>query len=234
MLSDPSKYLSEKDAQEFEKVLTTIKTQYPKEAAAFSQYFDNIQGRIRQAHEERQAGNVEASKRSYDRGESEMRKLLVQVSERERAEKAFKDLQDMKGKVAASPRRDRPNLLSWIALEKEKDASDAFAKNDFSGARILYTLLAKVHGLSLGVEGEDECLAALKDMTTGIRKEAEAALAPQKQAWLYERAVAEEDAARDRIKEGFVPQAAEQYILASFLFEKAKDVALESAQAGRD
>jgi len=234
VLKDPSKYLSEKDAQEFEKVLTTIKTQYPKEAAAFSQYFDNIQGRIRQAHEERQAGNVEASKRSYDRGESEMRKLLVQVSERERAEKAFKDLQDMKNKVAASPRRDRPNLLSWIALEKEKDASDAFAKNDFSGARILYTLLAKVHGLSLGVEGEDECLAALKDMTTGIRKEAEAALAPQKQAWLYERAVAEEDAARDRIKEGFVPQAAEQYILASFLFEKAKDVALESAQAGRD
>jgi len=234
VLNDPSKYLSEKDAQEFEKVLVTIKTQYPKEAAAFSQYLDNIQGRIRQAHEERKAGNVEASKRSYDRGESEMRKLLAQVSERERAEKAFRDLQDTKSKIAASPRRDRPNLLSWIALEKEKDASDAFAKNDFSGARILYTLLAKVHGLSLGVEGEDESLAALKDMTTGIRREAEAALAPQKQAWLYERAVAEEDAARDRIKEGFAPQAAEQYILASFLFEKAKDVALESAQAGRD
>jgi serine/threonine protein kinase len=234
VLSDPSKYLGEKDAQAFEKVLTTIKTQYPKEAAAFSQYLDNIQGRLRQAHKEREAGNVEASKRSYDRGESEMRKLLAQVSERERAEKAFKDLQDMKSKVAASPRRDRPNLLSWIALEKEKDASDAFAKNDFSGARILYALLAKVHGLSLGVEGEDESLAALKDMTTGIRKEAEAALAPQKQAWLYERAVAEEDAARERVKEGLVPQAAEQYILASFLFEKAKDVALESAQAGRD
>jgi serine/threonine protein kinase len=234
MLSDPSKYLNEKDAQEVEKVIATVKTQYPKEAAAFSKYFDSIQGRIRQAHEEREAGNVEASKRSYDRGESEMRKLLAQVSERERAEKAFQDLQDMKGKVAASPRRDRPNLLSWIALEKEKDASDAFAKNDFSGARILYALLAKVHGLSLGVETEDACLAALKDMTTGIRKEADAALAPQKQAWLYERAIAEEAAAGERIKEGLVPQAAEQYILASFLFEKAKDVALESAQAGRD
>jgi hypothetical protein len=139
----------------------------------------------------------------------------------------------MKSKVAASPRRDRPNLLGWIALEKEKDASDAFAKNDFSGARILYALLAKVHGLSLGVETEDQSLAALKDMTAGIRKEAEAARAAEKQAWLYERAVAEEAAAAERIKEGLVPQAAEQYILASFLFEKAKDVALESAQAGR-
>jgi tRNA A-37 threonylcarbamoyl transferase component Bud32 len=234
MLKDPTKYLDEKDAQEFEKVLATIKTQYPKEAATFSQYFDNIQGRIRQAHQEREAGNVEASRRSYDRGESEMRKLLTQVSERERAEKAFQDLQDMKKKVAASPRRDQPNLLSWIALEKEKDASDAFAKNDFSGARILYALLTRVHALSLNVDGEEQALASLKELATTIRKEAELALAPEKQAWLFERAVAEQDGARDKAKDGLVPQAAEQYILAAFLFEKAKDVALESAQAGRD
>jgi serine/threonine protein kinase len=234
VIKDPSKYLGEKDAQEFKKVLETVKSQYPKEAEAFSKYFESIQVRIDEGQKLREAGKVEASKRSYDRGESEMRKLLAQVSERERAEKAFQDLRDMKSKVALSPRRDRPNLLSWIALEKEKDASDAFAKDDFSGARILYTLLARIHGLSLGVETEDQCLAALKDMTTGIRKEAEAAEAAKKQAWLFERAVAEEAAAAERIKDGLVPQAAEQYVLASFLFEKAKDVALESAQAGRD
>jgi hypothetical protein len=163
-----------------------------------------------------------------------MRKLLAQVSERDRAEKAFQDLQDMKQKAAASPRRDRPNLLSWIAMEKEKDANDAFAKNDFAGARILFTLLAKVHALSLTVDGEEQGLAALKDLSASIRREAELAQAPQKQAWLFERAVAEEDGARERIKDGLVPQAAEQYILAAFLFEKAKEVALESAQAGRD
>jgi tRNA A-37 threonylcarbamoyl transferase component Bud32 len=234
MLKDPTKYMSEKDAKEFDKVIETLKTQYPKEAAAFSNYIDNIQGRMRQAHEERQAGKVEASKKSYDRGESEMRKLLAQVSERDRAEKAFQDLQDIKQKIGASGLKDRPNLLRWIASEKEKDASDAFAKNDFSGARILCTLLAKVYSLSLEVQGEADGLAALKAMTTVIRKEAETAEAPRKQTWLYERAVAEEDAAAERIKDGLVPQAAEQYILASFLFEKAKEVALESAQAGRN
>jgi tRNA A-37 threonylcarbamoyl transferase component Bud32 len=234
LLKDPSKYLNEKDAQEVEKVLATIKAQYPNEAAAFSNYFDNIQGRIKQGNKEREAGNVEASKRSYERGESEMRRLLAQVSERERAEKAFQDLQDMKTKVAASPRRDRPNLLSWIALEKEKDANDAFAKNDFSGARILFTILAKIHALSLSVDGEEPALAALKEMTTTIRREAELAQAPEKQSWLFERAVAEEDGARGRIQDGLVPQAAEQYVLAAFLFEKAKEVALESSQAGRD
>ena len=35
-------------------------------------------------------------------------------------------------------------------------------------------------------------------------------------------------------KDGLVPQAAEQYILAAFLYEKAKEVSLESAQAGRN
>jgi hypothetical protein len=34
-------------------------------------------------------------------------------------------------------------------------------------------------------------------------------------------------------RDGLIPQAAEQSILASFLFEKAKEVSLESAQAGR-
>jgi serine/threonine protein kinase len=233
-MKDPSKFMNAKDALEFEKALAAIKEKYPAEASALSQWLDNIQTRITEGKKQQAAGNLEASRRSYDRGESEMRKLLAQVSERERAEAAFKELQDTKQKMAGTtPHRDRPNLLTWIALEKEKDASDAFAKNDFSGARILYTLLAKVHGLSLGAETEDQCLAALKDMTAGIRKEAEAARAAEKQAWLYERAVAEEAAAAERIREGLVPQAAEQYILASFLFEKAKDVALESAQAGR-
>ncbi len=233
LLKDPNRFLNEKDAQELQKVIETVKTQYPKEAAAFSHYFDSIQVRIEQANKAREAGDVEASKRSYDRGESEMRKLLAQVSERDRAEKARLDLQDAKTKSAAA-RRDRPNLLSWIALEKEKDADDAFAGNDFSGARILYTLLARVHVLSLDTVGEDNALASLERLAAGIRVEAEAAGAPEKQAWLYERAKAEEVGARERIKDGLVPQAAEQYILAAFLYEKAKEVALESAQAGRD
>ncbi|MCX6569614.1 MAG: serine/threonine protein kinase [Candidatus Aminicenantes bacterium] len=231
---DPSKFLNEKDAQEIEKVLTTIKEKYPTEAAAFSEYIDNIQTRLDQGKKQREAGNVEASKKSYGRGESEMRKLLSQVSERERAEAAFQSLVATKQKIAASPRRDRPNLLTWIAGEKEKDAADAFGKNDFSGARILYDILGQVYELSLRVDDEEQALAALRELTGSIRKEAEAALAPSKQAWLFDRAKTEEDGARQTAEEKLIPQAAERYILSAFLFEKAKEVALESAQAGRD
>jgi serine/threonine protein kinase len=233
-MKDPAKFMSEKEALELENALATFKEKYPAEASAMSQWLDSIQVRIAGGKRQKEAGNLEASRRSYDRGESEMRKLLAQVNERERAEKAFQDLRDTKQKTAAAAaRRDRPSLLAWIALEKEKDATDAFAKNDFSGARILCGILSRVHLLSLTAADEEQGLAALKDLASSIRKEAEAALAPSKQAWLYERAKAEEDGARGKAKDGLVPRAAEQYILAGFLYEKAKEVALESAQAGR-
>ena len=53
-------------------------------------------------------------------------------------------------------------------------------------------------------------------------------------AELFDRAKAEEEGARKMAGEKLILQAAEQYILSAFLFEKAKEVALESAQAGRD
>ncbi len=233
-VKNPTKFMGEKDALEFEKALAAIKEKYPSEAAALSQWLDSIQIRINEGKKQREAGNLEASKRSYDRGESEMRKLLSQVSERERAEAAFKELQETKQKMGGPSRTGRPNLLSWIAMEKEKDASDAFAKNDFSGARILCDILNRVHLLSPKATDEEQGLAALKELTGTIRKDAETAQAPAKQAWLYERATTEEEGAGQKAKDGLVPQSAEQYILAAFLYEKAKEVSLESAQAGRN
>jgi hypothetical protein len=46
--------------------------------------------------------------------------------------------------------------------------------------------------------------------------------------------VTEEDGARQMVKDGLLPQAAEQYILAAFLYEKGREVSLESTQAGRN
>ncbi len=233
-MKDPAKFMNQKDTLEFEKALATIKKEYPTEAAALSQWLDSIQARIAEGKKQREAGNLEASRKSYDRGESEMRKLLSQVSERERAEAAFKELQETKRKMGGPDRAGRPNLLSWIAMEKEKDASDAFAKNDFSGARILCGILNQVHLLSPKATDEEQGLSALRELAGTIRKDAEAARAPSKQAWLYERATTEEEGARQMAQDGLVPQAAEQYILAAFLYEKAKEVSLESAQAGRN
>ncbi len=169
-MKDPAKFMGDKDAQEFEKTLATIKEKYPSEAAKLSQWLDSIQTKITEGKKQKAAGNIEASKRSYDRGESEMRKLLSQVSERERAEAAFKELQETKQKMSRAAGAGRPNLLAWIALEKEKDAADAFAKNDFSGARILCGILTRVHLLSAKATDEEQGLAALKELMGTIRR----------------------------------------------------------------
>jgi hypothetical protein len=43
-----------------------------------------------------------------------------------------------------------------------------------------------------------------------------------------------EEGARQMAGDGLIPQAAEQYVLAAFLYEKAKEVSLETTQAGRN
>ncbi|MGZ7065831.1 MAG: hypothetical protein ACXVI6_05695, partial [Candidatus Aminicenantales bacterium] len=63
------------------------------------------------------------------------------------------------------------------------------------------------------------------------RDEAETARAPVKQAWLYGRAKGDEAAASELAQQKAYPEAAERFIVAAFLYEKAKEVALESAQA---
>ncbi|MFO7734246.1 MAG: serine/threonine-protein kinase [Candidatus Aminicenantes bacterium] len=233
-LRDPLRQLTEEDVQELEKVLVTIREDHPAEAAAFSGFLDSIEQRIREGKKLGEAGDVEASRRSFGRGESEMRKLLAQVSERDKAEASFKNMEAAKQKIVGAGRGDRPNLLTWIAGEKEKDAADAFGKNDFSGARILYSILERVYLLSLRVEGEDQGLGALQGLVGSLRQEAVAAQAPSKEAWLFNRAVEDETGAVELAREKNYMRAAERFILAAFLFEKAKEVALESAGAGRE
>ena len=233
-LGDPAKLLNEKDAQELEKVLATIREKHPAEAAAFSGFLNSIEQRLLDGKKLGEAGDVEASRRSFGRGESEMRKMLAQVSERDKAEASYKSMEAAKQKVASTGRGDRPDLLRWIAGEKEKDADDAFAKNDFSGARILYSILERVYLLSLRVEDEDQGLRALQGLVGSLRQEADAAQAPSKEAWLFNRAVEDESGAAELAREKNYMRAAERFILAAFLFEKAKEVALESAGAGRE
>ena len=88
--------------------------------------------------------------------------------------------------------------------------------------------------MSLRVEDEDQGLRALQGLVGSLRQEADAAQAPSKEAWLFNRAVEDESGAAELAREKNYMRAAERFILAAFLFEKAKEVALESAGAGRE
>jgi len=224
---DSAKLTEGKSAEELDRFLNSVKEKVPSLAGKIS----DLQTQMREARHYDQAGDPEASRKSYTKGESEMRKLLTLVNERDKADRAKAEMDAAKKKAAETVGRQPPNLLTWIAGEKEKDALDSYGKNDFAGARILYGILARVYALSVRGGNEDECLAALRDLAKTSGAEAVAAQAPAKQSWLYGRAGAEETEAGTLARDKAYPEAAERFILAAFLYEKARDVALESAQA---
>ena len=226
-----AKTIEGKNAPDVGQFLADLKGKLPA-GSPVSGIVDKIQVQVQQGKKFDAEGNAEASRKSYTKGESEMRKLLTLVNEKEKADQAKAEMDASKKKADEAARRAGPNLLTWIASEKEKDALESYRKNDFSGARILFGILDKVYKLSLGGGNEDRCLAALRELVGAARAEAEAAQAPAKQGWLYGRANEEEAAAAELSRGKAYPDAAERFILAVFLYEKAREVALESAQAG--
>ncbi len=224
--------LEGKSAQEIETFLSSLQGKLPADSPVRG-LLDNIRGEIQKGKDQDLAGNAEASRRSYTKSESEMRKLLTLVNEKEKADAAKKDMDSMKKKAEEAAQQKGSNLLGWIATEKEKDAAESYRKNDFTGARILYGILNRVYLLSLSGGNEDQCLAALGGLVKEARSGAEAAQAAARESWLYGRAKEDETAAADLAKDKAYPFAAERYILAAFLYEKAKEVALENAQAAQ-
>ncbi len=223
---DTASLFKGKSAEEIDQILTGLKKEFP----AFAVQIDDIQTQIREGKRRQDAGDVAASHKRYNKGESETRKLLTMVNEKEKADQARQELETSKKKITASGRAAGPNLLSWIAAEKEKDALDSYQKNDFASARLFYKILNTVQVLGARGGTDDQCLTALRGLAAASRTTADAAGASSKEAWLYNRAREEEAAANDLGGKKIYPEAAERFILATFLYERSGEVARESAQ----
>jgi hypothetical protein len=74
-------------------------------------------------------------------------------------------------------------------------------------------------------------LARLQGLVEDTRKQADAVKPLMKDTWLYERAREEESRAASMASEGRSAESAEFYVLSMFLYEKAKDVTVESGGA---
>ena len=228
-LTRPNRPLTKQEAKDVVAALVKIKEKYPE----FGRLLDSIQSRLVEMEKLMNSGDTAGTEKVMSKSESETRKLLAQVNEREKAARAHQELTEAR-KNAAAALKGKSNLLAWIAAEKEKVALDAFAKNDFSGARILYRLLARVHMLSVSAGDEENSLALLRGLAEETRLEAEKAQAPVKEAWLYSRAREESGRAGRLAADRQYALAAEQYILSAFLFRKSAEVALETGGTAED
>ena len=222
--------LSEKDLEEFDRTLTEIRKSLPADSPILP-LWNNVQKQIDEGRRQREAGKIQESRKAYSKGESEMRRFLTLVSDREKADEARAEMDAAKKRSSAALSGRSPNLLFWIASEKERDARDAYEKNDFSGARTLYGILSRVYQLSEKGGDADASLLALQGLAKSIRAEAEKAEAPSRDAWLFATAREEEARASGLAAAKQYPEAAEFYVLAAFLYHKSRDIAVESALA---
>jgi serine/threonine protein kinase len=230
VLKEAAKYMDQKDFQSWQKVISAVRDKLPAEDPLVKMW-DDVRLKFEEGQLQQKAGRIEESRKSYTRSQSEMNKFLGLVNDKDTADAAREEMGLAKKSADDLAAAKGENLLHWIAAEKLKDAEDAYRKNDFSGARTLYTILRKVFTLSLQGGNEGTCLARLQGLVKDTRTQADAVKPLMKDSWLYERAREEESRAASMSSEGRSAEAAEFYVLSAFLYEKAKDVTVESGGA---
>ena len=229
LLGEAAKSIDPKDLEQVERYLVDLKAKLP-EKGPFLEMWSEADAKIKEGKKQQQAGKIAESHKSVSKSQSEMRQLLTLVQEKQNADTAKAEMEEAKKKAEEAQLKNGENLLHWIALEKEKDASDAYAKNDFSGAKTLYMILRKVYGLSIMGGDEESCLRALQGLVRDVKTEVDSMRGTMKDMWLYERAGEEAGRANVIYRDGQYAESAEFYILAAFLYAKSMEVASASSQ----
>ena len=231
LLGEAVKTMNPKELQTLEKTLSSIQKK-DQGGQPMNSLWADVQKRFADGQKEQQAGNLDASRKSYTRSQSEMNRFLALVKDKDAADRARGEMQFVRGKADVAIAVKGENILHWIASEKLKDAEEAYRNNDFSGARTLYAILRKVYVLSVPGGAEEACLVRLQGLVRDARREADTVKAAAKGSWLYERAREEEARAVTYLTGKQYAEAAEFLVLSAFLYEKSRDVSLESTGPG--
>ncbi len=230
LLGEAVRNMDPKEFRDLEKTISAIQEKIPA-SQPLSSLWSEARKKFEDGQKQQKAGDLDASRKSYTRSQSEMNRLLALVNDRESADAARNEMESARRSAdAAAAKGD--NILHWIAGEKLKDAEDAYRKNDFSGARTLFSLLGRVYTLSVPGGDENACLVRLQGLVRGARLGADAVKAAAKDSWLYERAREEESMAATYLAGKQYAEAAEYLVLSAFLYEKAKDVSMEGPGSG--
>ena len=222
------KHLGKDDLKGIEDFLENIKKNLPQEGD-HRVIIDQIKGKLQEGQKLQEEGKQEEAQKSYEEGQTQMQKLLEIVRDKEDADRAKTSMEQ--ARMAASRRleEEEDNLLYRVAQAKVDDATDAYEESDFAGSKTLYTILARIFAFSIEGCEDNRCIEVLKNFVDGLRTEATQLDAPSSASasWYFEHAKEEEEQAASLVEEDDLEDAAERYIQAAFLYEKAKEKASE-------
>jgi hypothetical protein len=215
--SDPN------DIQALEKIARNVKGLLPEKGP----YVDAYNSTVAKLEERKKLGegqNPAATRESNKEIQGEMQKLLSLVSERQSSQKA-KDTMIASREQARKVKALDKNLLFRLARYEETNADEAFAKNDYSGAKALYLILDRLYALCPQCPTGPACVAALRQFVTELKKDVEAKGRTAADPWLASYAGEIESQAEAFAAKNDLENAGGAYIRAAFLYEKIKDTA---------
>jgi len=214
------------DIKELERLADKFKSMLPEKGP----YVDAYNEMVAKINERKQGataakpGRSEPSAKPAPEVQGEMNKLLVLVAERQAAQKAKEEMTAAKTQALGRTAMET-NLLFRLARYEETNADDAFAKNDYSGSKALYQVLARVYALCPQSPTDKEGVAKMQQLLASLKKEAEASGDAAADAWLASYAAEIENQASSFLAKKDLENAAGAYIRAAFLYEKLKETA---------
>jgi serine/threonine protein kinase len=214
------------DIDEAQKQMERIRMFIP-QGTRYQEIWNDAYTKILESKRHKEAGQPQESQKSLSEGQSQMRRLLDIVDQKEKADAAKGDMDLARRRAEAALPPEKQNMLFRIASAKERDAADAYGKEDFSGAKTLYKILARVFELSQTVANDAASASLLRSYLKEIKTGAMAVNAQRLAAWHYQEAGKEEINGEALMVKKDYPAAADAYLRAAFLYEKAREKAGE-------
>jgi len=209
--------------KDVEKALGSMEKYLP-EKGPFVDAWNQVRDKIYRSRESNPQGRSGRPSSSAPEVKGEMQQLMSLISERESSQKAREAMTATKTRVQKrlSPEK---NFLLRVARFEEANADDAFAKNDYAGARALFRLLERIYNAAPRGETGAQGVEALRGILKTLRTENQTIPADKIDSWLASSAQEIETQAETFAAKGDVENACGAFVRAAFLHEKIKDAA---------
>jgi len=209
--------------KDVEKVLDSIKVYLPEKGPSVDAW-KKLSDRVKRPPGGEGRSETRAASSAQPVLKDDMQTLLALVADRESAQLA-KEALGLTKKRLESKVDPGKHFLYRLARYEEGNADDAFAKNDYSGAKALYRILERIYTLCLECRDDRSCLETLRGFVAGMKIEADR-LPPEKiDRWLLEYARELEKQAQAYLARQELDNAGGAFLRAGFLYEKIKESA---------
>ena len=220
--------MSPQDLDEAQKQMERIRRFLPRDTR-YQTVWAEAYAKIVESQRHKQAGQANESEKSLAEGQTRMRQLLYMVDQKEKADTAKAEMDLARRKAESTRPPEQQNLLFRVAAAKATDAAEAYAKEDFAGAMTLFKIVARVFEMSQAGGDDAASVSSLKAYLQEVKTAATAADAKRLAEWHYQEAVKEETNASSLALKKDYSGAADAYLRAAFLYEKAREKAAETA-----